>query len=201
MSTFGQIQDRINNDILNRTDLTAETVRAVQAAVRHYERRRFWFNETSAGFLLTAATRVMTFPVNFLVLDRLEVIQSSVPYQLVQKSFEFGRDLNPNTTGLPTTFFFYQNQAQVWPIPNINYSVNAFGVLQFAVLSATADTNDWTSAAEDLIVYHASKHMWANILRNTEEAVKFAELERQSLSMLEQHTEEKVMHAIRATRF
>jgi len=201
MSTFGQIQDRINSDILNRSDLTAETVRAVQAAVRHYERRRFWFNEHSAGFVMTASVRTLTFPVNFLILDRLEVVQSSITYELTRKSFGYGRDRDTNVTSRPTEFYFYQNQAHVWPIPNSAYSVNAYGILQFSTLSATADTNDWTSAAEDLIVYHASKHMWANILRNTEEALKFAELERRELEMLEQHTELKLMHAIRATRF
>lgn len=204
MATLGAIYDRINSDYLNRTDLTAETKRAVAGAVRFYERQRFWFNEASTQSVTVASSANFNLPADFLVLDRLRY--PAGPWSLIEVDLHTMQDMrNGSATGKPTHFTIYAGSFTLYPTPDNSYSLTVAYVRQLPILSATtatASTNDWFSAAEDLIVFHATKLMWANVLRNTEEALKYAELERRAYQMLLAANEQRVPSSgMKATRF
>lgn len=203
MATLGEVQDRINNDYLNRTDLTAETKRAIAGAVRFYERQRFWFNETVTTMVTVAGNGEIAVPANFLVLDELEY--RAGPWSLIQTDMGDLRHLRHGTaSGQPTHFAIFRDQFQLFPIPNTSYSLSVSYIKQLAIIeqtTGTATTNAWYSACEDLIVYHATKTMWANVLRNTEEALKYAELERREFDQIMMANEQRFYHAIKATKF
>ena len=206
MATLGAVQDRINNDYLNRTDLTAETKRAIQGAVRFYERQRFYFNESSTAVATVAAQSHIATQSTFFTTDRLRFFyQSSASYQLVKVDMEQLLDLRSvQTNGKPTHYAEWGERYELFPIPDSAYTVNVYGIQQLATISATtgtASTNAWFSAAEDLIVFHATKIMWANVLRNTEEAMKYAELERKAYGELTSANENKILGRTKATRF
>jgi len=44
MTTYGTMIDRIESEI-GRSDLTSDVQNAIQTAIRHYERKRFYFTE------------------------------------------------------------------------------------------------------------------------------------------------------------
>lgn len=202
MATYGQVQDRINSDYLNRTDLSAETQRAVQAAIRHYERRRFWFNESSTALATVSSQSHIARPVAFFEIDTVRFFyDTSASYELAQVDMDtlLKMRAGAQTFGDPTHFAFWGNNIELFPIPTSAETVVAHGFQQLSALSLTSDTNDWLSAAEDLIVYHATKLMWATVLRNTEVAGTFAQLEQTALLDLNTANEQRLFSRLKAS--
>lgn len=201
MATYGEMQDRVNNDYLNRTDLTAETARSIRAAIRHYERERFWFNESSTVLPTVSSQSHIARPTAFFRIDNLRFFyDTSASYALRNVTLAELNEMRAGaqTHGDPTHWAEYGEQLELFPIPNAVDNVVAYGYQQLATLSASTDTNGWTSAAEDLIVYHAAKLMWATVLRNVEMARTFVDLEKSALQDLRASNELRVMRAIKA---
>lgn len=202
MSTYGQIQDRINLDYLNRSNFANETRRSIQAAVRHYERKPWWFNETATTLTTSAGQTFVAFPSNYHKLELLQITIASADYRLIQRDYSWIKDMNTTRTrGQPTDFAIFQNRIELAVIPDSAYSLPISYLHKFPVLSASTDTSDWTSAVEDLVVYHATKLMWSNVLRNTEEALKYQALEQESLKAILAENEGRMLSTIKATRF
>lgn len=187
-ATLQTVVDRIQLDYLNRTDFNAATIRAVQAAIRHFERQRWPWNQTTLTTSSVAAVATIAVPADMLVLDMIEVNFQSCTYELVPKSFAQIRRINanPGSAGLPVYFTQRGLEFHVAPYPDSAYPILVHYLQQLPKLTATSmtGTNDWLSAAEDVIVYHATKLMWANVLRNTDEALKYGQLEAAALSEL-----------------
>lgn len=201
MATYGEIQDRVNNDCLNRTDLTAETARAIRSAVRHYERQRFWFNESSTALATVSSQSHIARPSAFYRIDELRFFyEASASYALRNVTVSELDEMRAGaqTHGDPTHWAENGELIELFPIPNAVDTVVARGYQQLPVLSLSTDTNAWTSAAEDLVVYHAAKLMWSTVLRNQENAQMFAQLERSALDSLRAAGELRIMRAIKA---
>ena len=204
MATFGEVQDRIKLDYLNRSDLSAETTRAIGAAIRKYERQRFFFNESSTAVATVAAQSHVATQAAFFTTDYLRFFyEASASYELTRVDM---KDLlqmrgGNQATGQPTHYAVYGERYELFPVPDSAWTVTVHGVHQLASASVDSQTTDWFSAAEDLIVYSATKLMWANVLRNREEAAIYAELEADAFKVLRGDTEQRMIHAIKATRF
>lgn len=204
MATFGEIQDRINNDFLNRTDLTAETARAVRAAIRYYERKRWWFTESATALATVASQSHIAAPSRLFTIDWLRFFYAtSASYALKQIDMDalLGMRAGAQAYGDPTHYALYEDRIELFPIPDSVKTVQAYGIYQATTLSATATTNVWTSAAEELITFHATKLMWATVLRDAAQAQVFAQLEKGALDELRSVNEQRMMHGIRATDF
>ena len=202
MSTFQQLQDRITLDYLNRSDLASETQRAIQAAVRKYERKRFWFNETATSVACVASQSHVAVPSNFLELDLLQITESSANTALIEKDLKWIRRANTIPThGIPTHFTIYQNRIELFPIPNSAYTLPIYYLHKFPALSAGSDTSEWTSAVEDVIVYHATKLLWATVLRNTDQARVFQDLEQEALISVLAEKEQRQLTTFKSTKF
>lgn len=202
MSTYGEIQDRINLDYLNRTDFAAETRRSIQAAVRHYERKPWWFNETATSLTTSAGQTFVNFPANYHKLQLLQITIASADYRLIQRDYSWIKDMNTTRTqGQPTDFAIYQNRIELATIPDAIYTLPISYLHKFPALSASSDTSDWTSAVEDLVVYHATKLMLAGPLQAPERAIAFQALEREALSSIIGENEGRFDNKIKPTRF
>lgn len=205
-STLQDIQDRITLDYLNRTNLNAVVIRAVQAAIRHYERKRWPWMETTTTLTASNGQLTLTLPSDFISLDLLEVQFQSATYALTRKTFAEVRQMNVtgnNNKNLPTIFAQRGDNFYLAAIPDSAYLVNCHYLQKLPELSSNSmtSTNAWLSAAEDLIVYHATKLVWANTLRNTDEATKYAQLERDAYTDLRSYVEQRVNDSLRATKF
>ena len=168
-TTFLNVQDRINLDYLNRTDLTNETKRAIIRAVRHYEKERFWFNQTATSIALSTASVGLALPSDFLALDFVTVrvtSPASADNIVVMRAFDRIAYRNRSlVSGAPEEVAIMNNQLKFTPKPDSAYNVTVYYLHSLTTLSADADTNDWLSAAEDLIVHHAAADVLANVLR------------------------------------
>ena len=201
MSTYVELQNRINLDYLNRgTTLVSETKRAIQASIRQHERKRWWFNETSTAIVTVASQTYATLPSNFLVLDLLQITVSSMDYKLVQKDLGWIRAANASrVTGEPTHFAYYNDRIELFPIPNSAYSLPVYYIKSLTALSADSDTSAWTEGVtEDLIVYGATKNMMATVLHDNDGAAVYAGLERQALHDLRSANEQRLANKLKS---
>lgn len=203
MSTYLELQTRIANDYLNRSTLGDPIRRSILAAVRHHERQNWGFNETSTALTTSSGQAFVSFPSNLLVLHDLRITISGEKLQLNRRDSQYIREMNvASATGQPTDFAIYQNRAELAIIPNSAWSVSSYYVKSLSALSADSDTNAWTQGVmQDVIVYHATKIVWANVLRNEKEAVKYAALERAALSIASGENEQQRFHGIKPTSF
>lgn len=201
MSTYLELQQRVRDDYLNRGDLDDAVKRSILAAVRFYERRRLRFNQTSTAIACSAGQSFLSLPGNFLTEDVFRIESQSIDLQrdeldniLHMRAF--------SATGIPTHYAIYGAKFELATIPDSAYSANLFYIKTLSALSADADTNGWTSGlAQDVIVYHATKLMWSNVIRNDREAAKNAALEREALANLMSEHEQYTFSKLQATRF
>lgn len=204
MSTFQDIQDRINGDYLNRDTFTEETKRAIKATIRHYEYQRWPHNETATAIAATVGQDYLSLPSNFLVLDdHPRISLNGVTVELQRKTPREIREMNSSPqNGQPTHYSFYRNRINLFSPPDSAYSVNVYYLKQLPELSAGGDTNAWlTGGWQDVIAYGAAKLMWANVIRNDKEALKFATLERSALDVMREQEHQLLMGRIASTQF
>jgi len=177
MPNYRDLQDRINLDYLNRTDLTNETKRAIIRAIKHYEKNRFWFNMTSTALAIGTLSVSVAVPADFLALDYATVRDSSNDYIVTIRNFDrvayrntsFGGGAGSSSAaGVPSEIAFMRNTFYFYPKPTSATTLTVYYTHSLTALSNDTDTNDWCSAAEDLIVHHATADMLANVLRVTD---------------------------------
>lgn len=182
MPTFKEMQDRINLDYLNRTDLGSETKRAIIRAVKHYEKERFWFNLTATALAVGTASTTVAIPADFLCLDYATILNNGNQLPMTIRSFDRITYQNRGgDSGVPQEICWWRDTFQFFPKPASATSITIHYTFAYPALSADADTSPWTSACEDLIVYRATFDMLSNVLRlndtTTLQSYKSLELE------------------------
>lgn len=169
MSTYTQLQSRIADD-LNRTDLTSQIQQCILLAIQHYKHERFWFNETSATATASIGSAQVGAPSDILQLDHLYLIVSSLNVELIAQDFNSIVQFRPTSNGRPLAYCYYRNQFELDRKCDLAYSMLIYYVKELTALSAGTDSNGWTTDGEDLIVFHAEKKLYANVLKEASKA-------------------------------
>ena len=173
MSTFLQMKNRIADDI-KRSDLATQIGVAINRAIEHYEKDRFFFNETNGTFSTVAGQESYgtsdSVPSTIAEVDTVTLTQTSTNiYPLTKTSFDSIRALNAGGTtarGVPLEYAYYQEKFWFYPIPDAAYTVTVYFKKTYTQLSADGDTNDWTEEAEDLIEARARWWIYRRIIRS-----------------------------------
>ena len=176
MSTFGIMQDRIADE-LARTDLTSQIAKSIQTAIRHYERERFFFNETQSTLTTSidqeyyAESDFATAPA-IVEIDSARITVNGSNYTLIRRDFDYIDQIatNADLTGDPTDYAYYNKKIRLYPIPDAARVIVVSHVTKPATLSATTDTNAWMTDAEEMIRMKAKADLFYNVIRNPEEA-------------------------------
>jgi len=191
-TTFQNVQDRINLDYLNRTDLVNETQRAIIRAINHYQYERFWFNQTATAIACSTAVTTISLPADFIALDMVTAKSTSAGfaggYIIQQRSMErvTYRNAFGAASGFPLECAVYNQTLNLYPLPHSAYSLTIRYVNVLPALALSGDTNDWLSAAEDLIVFHAAADVLQNIIRGRADEVQvMQQMEQQALASLQ----------------
>lgn len=195
MSTYGTMQDRIADEI-NRTNLTSQIQKAIISAIKHYERKRFYFNETrDITFSLSSSQEFYSASDNSAIpklveIDEVVVTVSNNRYYLTPRTYDYLERISTGQqyTSTPNDYAYYAQKLRVYPIPVEAYPIRISGVQRLDTLSATTDTNAWMTDAEELIRARAKKDLFANVIRNPEEAVVQANLERDAYRILREES-------------
>ena len=186
--TYQGMQDRINLDYLNRTDLQGETQRAIIRAIQHYERTRLWFNQTQTAINASTGSYSLTLPADFLALDMVTYTNNGgAPLIIPQHTYERVTYRNQNaTSGVPIECAVYNSQLWLTPKPSSAFPVTLAYTFRLVQLSASTDTNSWCTEAEDLICFHATADLIANVVRGqAQDVMTYKQLEQQALMSLQ----------------
>jgi hypothetical protein len=183
VSTYTQLQSRIADDLI-RTDLTTQIQQCILLAIQHYKNERFWFNETSATATASVGSAQVGAPSDMLRLDHLYLVISSTNIELVPEDFNSIVEFRPTSNGRPRSFCYYRNQFELDRKCDTAYSLLIYYQKELTALSSGSDTNGWTTDAEDLIVFHAEKKLYANVIKDAAKASFAAEQESAALTAL-----------------
>lgn len=170
------MQDRIADEIA-RTDLTDQIKRAIQTAIRHYERERFFFNENQATFT-TSIDQEYYQESDFasapaiVEIDSIRITDNSSTYTLIRRDFGYIDSIQSNSsyTGTPTDYAYYNKKIRLYPIPDAANTVVVSHVTKPATLSATTDTNVWMTEGEEMVRLKAKADLYLNVIRDPQEA-------------------------------
>lgn len=193
MATFGDLKARIADD-LARSDLNAQIGHEINDAIAHHSAERFWFNETvDTGF--TAAGQSLyaiasdSAIADFVKVDRLSAVLGTHSWVLRRADpLRLPEDEEGGPQGQPSSWAYYMDQFRLYPTPDREYGLRIQGHARFAPLSADADANPWTNAAESLIRASAKKRIYARIIRNHDEAALAEADETRDLDRLRRET-------------
>lgn len=183
MTTLALLKSEIADD-LDRTDLTTQIASEINKAIRHYQRTRFYFNETRDETFATVADQKVYTKVDsaiipkFIEIDQICVMDGTQPNDLDEinpKEWEM-LTASGDSTGKPCSWTYFNTSFGFYPIPDQAYTVRPIGHI---MKDAPADDNEadnvWMTEAFDLIRARACAMLAARKLRD----VNLAQLHKQ----------------------
>ena len=191
MATYGEMQSTILDEMANDGDLTTEHIKnGILRAIRHYERRPWWFNQKVATFSTVAgqeyygASDLSDIP-NIVRIESALITNTGYKSALKDmdyQSIDWGQ--TGTDTGVPWYYTVFQNKIRLYPIPDAAYTVTLSYIYKLTELSLDADTNSWTTECEELIRQSAKKRIALDIMQADDLAGRFSILENQALDEL-----------------
>ena len=172
MTTYVTMRNRILDEMVNESLTTAQVNAAINSAIAHYQRERFYFNESRAETFSTVASQEFygsaanTNIPNLSRIDRLVATVNGTRYPLTLQPWELLEEKSSTTTatGQPDEYCYYAQQIRLYPIPDAVYTVRISGLIRTAALSADGDTNAWLTDAEELIRARAKWDLAVNVI-------------------------------------
>lgn len=192
MATYGAVVNRIIDELPRAdTSITAVVQAALLTAVDFYTNERFWFNEKHTTLTTTPSLAYYSWPTDLIEVDSIVAYDTSgTSYELDPISFQEMNAMDPgNAYGQPYYYSTYGKQFRFWPSPDATYTVVVSHQYSPATLSASTDTNVWTTEAEALIRARTLKYLAGVRFKDFESARVYEEMERQELDRLKRQTE------------
>lgn len=197
---------------MERSDSDAFTAK-INAAIRHYQPRRFFFNESrSVTFNTVAATDLYRFgtglaiTTEFYRIDSVNItIAADDVRQLVPMNYVELEALADNNTdgGEPVYFAFIDKAIRIWPNPDAIYSVRLTGHIKAPAPATDGEAdNTWMVEAYDLIMSRAKAELYAHRYEDPVNASIMQQAESSALRALQDATHDKVsIGYLEATEF
>lgn len=182
MATFQDLQTRIADE-LDNPNIGPQIQKAIVSAVAFYERRPFYFTETSFTFNTVVGQEYYTATDNPAIatapnIERLNILFSSIRMPMTKREFEWIDDISalPIALGVPENWAYRAEQIRVYPIPSQVWTITAYDVPRLTMLSNGTDSNAWTDpqGGEELIRTHAKIDLLLNVIRGTDMEAEIA---------------------------
>lgn len=170
--TYANMQARIASEF-HRTDLTSYITNSIKAAIKHFERERWYFNEATTTTVTVAGTATYALPTDFMKMDNVKVTVSGSKVQLEPMPYIELDALDTGTSsvrGVPKFWAIYGNVLRLYPIPDAVYTITESYQNRLTELSADADTNAWVDDLEALIRTYAKMDICLNVSKDFEQA-------------------------------
>lgn len=196
-STLAQMRARIQDDLLDTYVTDAQTDKAINRAIIHYQTKPFWFTQTSDTFATIADQQSYTtsdgLAADILKIDYMEYAIGSNLYRISPATFPMLQEYTTSSAdnGQPFIFAWGVNKLWLYPIPDNAYTVTYYYRKKYDELSADSDNNDWTNNAEDLIEARATWWIHNRITKDKGEAQIAKAEEMEALKAL--HTKERML--------
>lgn len=200
MTTYATMRNRITDEFVNESLTTAQVNLAIQAAINHYQRERFYFTESRAQTFTTVASQEFytssdnTNIPNLSIIDELTITINGVRSPLRERNWEWIDTVsNTTNTSQPTDYCYYGQQIRLYPIPDAAYTVRISGLIRLTTLSADGDSNAWMTDGEELIRARAKWDLAVNILHAPELADAATALEQRAYRALKDETNRRIV--------
>lgn len=183
MTTYNDMRVRIADELVNESITTAQISAAIKSAVKHWERKPFWFNQKVGTFSTVASQELYTSTdladiENMIRIDSMLVTSSGFKSRVRGVDNSAIEDVQDGTvTGTPSMFSRYADKIRLYPIPDTVYTVTVSYLYKLATLTVNADTNAWTDECEEMIRNAAKRILATDILSADDMAARFATLE------------------------
>jgi hypothetical protein len=195
MATYGDMQIRIADELVNESITTAQIKLAIQDAVGMYENMSFWFNQkkettfsTVANQEYYTATELSDIPY-ITKFFGVNVTITGSKLQVNPADFlEIDQQQTGLITGLPRSFAFFNQKIRLYPIPDAVYTITMNYIYKLTTLSADADTNVWTVEAENLIRLCSKRILARDVYYSENAEAKFLKAENEAYDALRQQT-------------
>lgn len=208
MTTKAIMISEIEDDT-ERSDTTA-IGKKIDAAIRHYQPRRFWFNESrSVTFNTVAGTDIYTFATigtEFYRVDSVQVTISAGDVRFLDRMnyVDLAALANDNTDqGEPSDYAYIDKSIRLWRNPDAIYSTRLTGHVKLAAPANNDEANNaWMTEAYDLIMSRAKAELYAHRWEDPANAAVMQQAEASALRRLDGATLDKVSTGyLEATEF
>lgn len=208
MSTLAEMKTRIANETM-RDDLATAIAQEIASAIRFYRSHRFWFTEKDT---------VVVFPTVAGQSDYGAAAQANIPDLISIDSISMTRDGHVTAlrmvdeltmerwlgsqgvlTGDPSYYSYYGQRLRLYAVPSGAYPVRIAGVIRVGAPETDAETgNPWMTDGEELIRHRASSKIYANWMRDPQQAQISREQENEALNAMRAETSRRTqVHSIR----
>lgn len=174
MTTRAALKTEILDDL--ERDASADGARvlsAISAAIKHYQPKRFFFNESRSVTFSTEADKWQyTFGTSgditteFYRIDAVFVTENGNNYEMCQRDYREMELLNDTnaTTNRPYDWAYIGQSVVLYPVPDGVYTVRLTGHIK-AAEPAADDTagNVWFTEAYELIRCRAKSYLYAHV--------------------------------------
>jgi hypothetical protein len=194
MTTFLELKNLIEDD-MDRNDISTQISNAINRSISYYSSEIFYFQETSSTFNVSSGTYIYTtatIPSDIREINNIQITIGSYDYEVKPRSIDYIINTDPsNYNGDPTDYAFYNQSIYFSPTPNATRTITIYYDKSYADLSATSDTNDFTTIpiATDMIRARAEWILYKQLLGDNESAALSKELEIDSYYQLKKQTE------------
>lgn len=177
MGSYLDMQVRIDDELDRGGSMYPQIKKAIVSAVRYYERKRFYFCETSFTFATVIgqeeytsadAPAIATSPN----IERLNGLYFGTRVPLTKRPWSWIDDVSAMVTSRaqPDDWAYRALSIRLYPIPDAVYTITAYNVPRLTELSGDTDTNAWTEDAEAMIRARAKWDLVKNVIRGPEMA-------------------------------
>ena len=202
MTTLGTLLDQIATDTRRSGTAWRSTASThVTTAIKHYQRQRFYFNESRDTTFTTIDTQFaydMTDDIEmvFYKIDLAVLEESTNDHELIVRDYRELELLQTggSSTGRPTDYAYIGESLLLYPVPDSSsYSIRLTGHIKVdAPASEGEGDNLWMTEAFDLI---RSRVMWSlhkRVLHRHDEAAQYKADEMDELGLLKRQMTAKV---------
>ncbi len=197
MSTLGAMITEILDDLDRSTSETSAVRTKIQAAIRHYQRHRFWFNESrSVTFNAADGTKDYSFATigtEFYTIDGVFLTNGSQIIELDRTDYTLIEQQADDTSeAVPSEYGYVAKGLRLHNTPDATYAVRITGHVKLAAPADDAEAgNDWMVEAYDLIKARAKAELYLHRYSMPNDAIAMQAAERSALNSLDGATQEK----------
>ena len=148
------------------SDVTAMRSKIV-AAIRQYQPKRFWFNESRSVTFNTVASTVeysfTTIGTEFYQIDGAFLTDGSDVIEVERVNYTEIENATASTSTAPYAYAYVAKTLRLYPSPDAIYPVRLTGHIKIAAPAADGEAdNIWMTEAYDLIMCRAKAELYAH---------------------------------------
>lgn len=203
MTTRTTLKAEIIDDL--ERDATADGARvlsAISSAIKFYQPKRFWFNE-SRGITFNTVDGTDSYDfgsgqeitTEFYKIDGVYVTENGQQYELSPRDYrelETLIDTTP-TEGRPHSYAYINRALRLYPVPDAVYSIRLVGHIKAAEPASDGEAdNVWMTEAYELIRCRAKWYLSTHVFPNPAMALSMRQAESDALLALRGATQDKI---------